>query len=127
MDITVILTIIFVLIILLVILLFLLFFKKEKPVKKVVTKQISFQALVAILENPQSSSIELKNALDKILKFYAKIDNLQNYLKIIMLITTHKNTNKNIIISFEKDLIKLNPNYKVEINQTLLQSLNKRN
>jgi len=47
-------------------------------------------------------------------------------MNILFAICLHPNTNKNIILSFNKELVRLNPKYKVEINGAISKGLNSR-
>lgn len=97
--------------------------------------QRDLNSLRAIIKNKQTSEKELKNAVDLVLKEYGVIDNrsdsIQNksfdiYKEILFSICTHPNTNKNIIINFDKELRRFNPNYKDEINDAIKIGLNSR-
>jgi hypothetical protein len=48
------------------------------------------------------------------------------YMEILIIICRHPNTNKDIIIKFDKELTRLNPSYKAEINEALTKGLNSR-
>ena len=48
------------------------------------------------------------------------------YMDIIFKLCRHKNTNKNIILAFMKQLEKSNPEYKKEINDAMMRGLNSR-
>ncbi len=48
------------------------------------------------------------------------------YMEMLIVVCRHPNTNKNIIIDFDKELLKLNPQYKAEINDAITKGLNSR-
>jgi len=48
------------------------------------------------------------------------------YMDILFTICRHPNTNKDIIIKFDKELSRLNPEYKKEINEAITKGLNSR-
>jgi hypothetical protein len=98
-------------------------------------KDIGFDALRAIIKNKQSSSKELKEALDLILKHHGIVSkklglrphpDFDVYMDILFTICRHPNTNKSIIVNFDKELLKLNPEYKSEINDAITKGLNSR-
>ena len=134
------------LIIVLAMLMFLLFYSPSSKVKKgkrkpfkttpdIKKQKTDLDSLRAIIKNRNTSSKELKETLDLILKYHGKIHeklgirthpDFDIYMEIIIAICRHPNTNKNIIINFDKDLEKLNPQYKAEINDALTKGLNSR-
>ncbi|WP_455757303.1 hypothetical protein [Sulfurimonas sp.] len=100
--------------------------KKAKHAAEQNEEKVDLQALLAIIKNNKSTSSELKEALDLVLKHYGEIDNLKVYIDMLYIICLHPNTNKNIIIGFNKELVKLNPKYKLEINGAITDGLNSR-
>ena len=48
------------------------------------------------------------------------------YMDILFTICRHPNTTKNLILDFDKELERLNPEYKPEINNALAKGLNSR-
>jgi len=145
MEITLLIKSIMGLIVILALLMFLFIYsnKTKKPkAKKVIKKIVSTKkepmdliSLSKIIKNKKSSSKELKDALDLILKNYGNIHkklgarphpDFDIYMEILMKICKHPNTNKNIIINFDKELERLNPEYKKEINEAITKGLNSR-
>jgi len=107
--------------------------KKIKPKKKSVF--IEFKDLLKIIKDKRSTSKELADALDLILKYHGRIhdrlglrphSDFLNYQDIIFTICRHPNTNKDIIVKFDLELEKLNPSYKREINDALSKGLDLR-
>jgi hypothetical protein len=89
--------------------------------------QRDLNSLKAIIKNKETSEKELKDALDLVLKKYGAIDaNIDIYKEILFAICTHPRTNKNIIINFDKELRRFNPDYKTEINDAIKIGLNSR-
>ena len=146
MEITLIIKSFMGLVIVLAALMFLLFYspnskakKAEKKLSKTVpdTKKpkTDLDSLRAIIKNKKTTSVELKEALDLVLKYYGNIHkklgirvhpDFDIYMEILIVICRHPNTNKNIIIDFDKELSKLNPQYKAEINDAITKGLNSR-
>lgn len=122
-------------------LIFLLLATKKKRAKKMANevgeaKPIAdLESLKAIIEHKKTTSTELQEALDLVLKYYGVIPkkvgvlnhhDFQIYTDILLSICIHPNTNKKIILSFDKELERLNPDYKVEINEAITRGLNSR-
>ncbi len=120
------------LILLLAVLLILFFrIKKKDFLNKLIEikkeEAIELSELSLQLKDKFLSSKELKQVIELILKDYSKINEFSLYEAIILHITLHPNTNKNIIIYFDKELSKSNPLYKKQISQALNNALNSRN
>jgi len=136
---------IFGLVTILAILIFLLFLstgnkKKEANAKKVVTPQKQAQKtdlayLKSIVKNKKSTTKELEEALVLVIRHHGNIHpklgvrshpDFDVYMDLLFTICRHPNSSKNIIISFDKDLCRLNPAYKKEINEAITRGLNSR-
>lgn len=143
MDITLLVESIAGLIVILSILIFLWLLSPKKKVKKTKIKKEpsksysdnSLEALVAIVKDKTISETKLKETLDKILKHHGKIHkkmglrshpDLNIYVDLLVAICRHPNTNKHIIIDFDKQLQKLNPQYKSTLNDAVTKGLNSR-
>ncbi len=146
MDITLLLQSFMGLIVILATLIFLLFYsrraKSKRYEKRVVAKpdtrievELTLESLVAVVKNKKTSTKELQETLDLVLKYYGVIHkklgtrthpDFDIYMNILFTICRHPNTNKNIIIGFDKALIKLNPEYKPDINDAITKGLNSR-
>ncbi|WP_457746879.1 hypothetical protein [Sulfurimonas sp.] len=144
MDVVVLVKSIVGLMIVLGILIFVLFYtpskrkkKKEKSIQKNVKKrpEMDFTRLLAIIKNKKSSTQELEEALDLIIKYHGKIHpklgirahpEFDIYADILFRICRHPNTTKELIINFDRSLEKLNPDYNKEINDALTKGLNSR-
>ncbi len=147
MDITLLIQSFLGLVAILAVLIFFLFYvpkqKKEKEKKKIeerpkssaVIDYPSFKELVKIVKNKDSTAEDLSDALSLIIEHYGVIPpklgvrthpEFTAYAEIIIRICRHPNTNKNIIVKFDRDLEKKNPEYKKEINDFLTKGLNSR-
>lgn len=135
---------------LVVVLAFLMFFLfydhsgKSKIKKKIFSTQSDdadssqkpdLKSLIHVIKNRKSDADELKKALGLIIKHYGVINkklgirphpDLYIYMDILFAICRHPNTNKDIIINFDKELEHLNPEYKKEINEAIAKGLNSR-
>jgi len=107
--------------------------KKQTPKSK--KDELDLMALRGIIKKRESTAKELKEALDLILKNYGKITkklgarthpDFEIYRDILFSLCRHKNTTKNHIINFDKELIRLNPEYKSEIDNAVTKGLNSR-
>lgn len=134
MEITVVIQSIIGLVGVLGILLFLLFYSKslkkakaKTEVKSTANKGVpDLDTLRKIIKNKQTSAEKLKEALDIVLEHYGTIKKFDVYLEILIVICRHPNTNKSIILNFDKALEAKNPKYKHEINNAITQGLNSR-
>ena len=108
-----------------------------KPVVK--PKQIkqprSFDELRSVIKNKRSSAMVLSEALDELLLHYGMIHrklgarphpDFDRYMEILFAICRHPNTNKDIVVSFDKRLAEKNPDYRREIDDALQRGLSSR-
>ena len=127
-------------------LMFLLFYSPDSKAKRAKKKfakttsdtkklKIDLDSLRAIIKNKKTTSAELKEVLDLVLKYHGNIHkklgirahpDFDIYMEMLIVVCRHPNTNKNIIIDFDKELLKLNPQYKAEINDAITKGLNSR-
>ena len=130
------------LIAILAVLIFLLFYNPNKNKKKAYRSNSTqkddltgLKLLISILKNTKSTTNELSESLKLIIKDYGKIDNkigsqphpdFHIYKDIIFTICVHPNTNKDMILNFDRELERLNPEYKKNINDVLAKALNSR-
>ncbi|NPA59931.1 MAG: hypothetical protein GXO30_05645 [Epsilonproteobacteria bacterium] len=148
MDITLIIKSVMGLVVILGVLMFLLLYKpKDKKVKvtkkidKKVTKKVQpnnkldLESLRAIIKNKNTTTKELGDAVDAVLKDYGVITKKMGmrlhpdydiYREMLFMVSKHKNADKNIILKFNKELERLNPQYKREINDAMSRGLNAR-
>ncbi len=109
---------------------------KKMDSKRVVAKSpTDLKYLKSVIKRKKSTNEELKNALELIIKYHGTIHkklgvrshpDFDVYMDIIFTICRHPNTSTEIIINFDKDLERLNPEYKPEINNALSRGLNSR-
>jgi hypothetical protein len=94
-----------------------------------------FKSLVYVIKNKKSNATELLEAVQLITKYYGVINkklgmrlhpDFDIYADLLFTICRHKHTNKDIIIHFDRELRRLNPEYKKEINEVLTKGLNSR-
>ncbi|MFT7860460.1 MAG: hypothetical protein ABXS93_05955 [Sulfurimonas sp.] len=130
------------LVLLLGVLIALLLYKPHKKQKKTEQKEVvkkdsdyTFAELVAVIKHQDSTTEELKWALDVIVKYHDKIDpkhgvrvsdDFYRYSEIILRLCKHPNTKKELIIRFDSALRKANPEYAKELNDSLTKRLNSR-
>ena len=132
------------LVVLLSILIFLLFYspaKRKKKEKEVIKKKLQQEpkhdlaTLVAVIKKKTSTTQQLKEALDLILKHHGTIHpklgmrphpDFDIYGEVLLRICRHPNTNKDIILNFDHALEKKNDDYKKEINDFITKGLNSR-
>jgi len=114
--------------------------KKKEVAKKVVREQkakpkTDLEFLRTIVKNRKSTAQELKDALDLVLKYHGTIHKKlglrphpesQVYMDILFSICRHPNANKDIIVNFDKELGRLNPDYKKDLHDAMMRGLNSR-
>ena len=123
------------LVVLLAVLIILFFSRKNK--KKAVENlnqekrvngeaKIDFTTLVNTIKDENTSAKQLQATLDAILEDYAEIKDFSLYQDILLQITHHPHTNKNIILNFDRGLSEKNPSYKKEISNAVTKGLDSR-
>ena len=129
----------------LVVLIFLLYLptgsseKKEKKKKHApgvkVRANTDFEHLKNIIKDKNSTKEQLQEAAELIIKHHGTMHKKLGmrahpesdaYMDILFKLCRHKNTSKSIVLQFNKDLEKINPEYKKEINDALMRGLNSR-
>lgn len=145
MEITLLLKSIMGLVVILAILIFLLFLSSKQKKEDVAAKKatvtdrkdtnINLDHLRSIIKNKKSTTKELKEALELVIKHHGRVHeklglrahpDFDIYMDILFTICRHPNTNKDIVIKFDKELGRLNPDYKKEINDAITKGLNSR-
>lgn len=96
------------------------------------TRVPTYQELKAILKNKNSSYEALEDAIENIVKYYGDIEpkvgghqskDFDRYVELIFIICKHPNTDKNLILNFERDLARTNPQYKKDLDQAVTKGL----
>ena len=114
--------------------------KEVLKTKKVVQEQkakprTDLEFLRTIVKNRKSTADELKEALDLVIKYHGKIPKKlgirshpesQIYMDILFSICRHPNANKDIVVDFDKELGRLNTDYKKDLNDAMMRGLNSR-
>ena len=114
--------------------------KKKEVAKKIVQEQkakpkIELEFLRTVVKNRKSTADELKEALALVLKYHGTIHKKlglrphpesQVYMDILFNLCRHPNANKDIVINFDKELGRLNPDYKKDLNDAMMRGLNSR-
>ncbi len=137
------------LIALLALLIFLLFYNPNKSKKRALShvkhveeiksskevEETNFKVLIAMIKNKKSDAKKLEYALSMILKHHGKVHKKMGlrahpefaiYENIIFNLCRHPHTNKDLIVNFDREFLKLNPDYKQEINDAITKGLNSR-
>lgn len=114
--------------------------QEVKKAKKVVQEQkakprTDLEFLRSIVKNRKSLAQELKETLDLVLKYHGRIPKKlglrshpesQIYMDILFSVCRHPNANKDIIVNFDKELGRVNPDYKKDLNDAMMRGLNSR-
>jgi hypothetical protein len=91
--------------------------------------------LVSIVKNKRSNAETLSEALELVIKHHGNVHkklglrphpDFDTYIDILFTICRHPNANKDMIITFDRELERLNPEYKQEINEAIAKGLNSR-
>ncbi|MDF1878637.1 hypothetical protein JHD46_03175 [Sulfurimonas sp. SAG-AH-194-C20] len=99
------------------------------------TEHPNLQELLEIIKNKKSTTKELAFAVDTVLKYYSSIHpklgirshpDFNIYGEMLLRICRHPNTSKDIILKFNRELEKKNPEYKREINDFVTKGLDSR-
>jgi len=136
------------LIIVLALLIFIFFYSFKKKRHQTQSKEVEKSSAVASPEintdldylrakirKQKTSTEELKVLLDLVLKYHGIIHkklglrphpDFDAYAEIMIVLCRHSNTDKNLILKFDKELRRLNPEYAKEINEALTKGLNSR-
>ncbi|QOP42501.1 hypothetical protein FJR45_00430 [Sulfurimonas sediminis] len=127
----------------LLILLYLYFFHAKKTKKKGVLKKHlhvreakpDFNTLLEVIKDKKATTSELREAVDLLLKYYGKIPKklglrahpeFEKYSELILRICHHPNVTKDIILKLDKELHRRNPEYALELDDSLTKGLDTR-
>jgi hypothetical protein len=116
--------------------------KKREAKKKVESVEVkervkvpSFAKLAETIKLSASTNEQLHEAVDLILKHYPKIKpkngtspskDFKRYADVIFSVTTHPNTDKELVLKLDRELSKHNPSYRREIDEMLNRGLSAR-
>lgn len=111
--------------------------KKVQEVKKVQVQKskTDMETLRKIVKNRKTTTEELQETLDLVLKYHGKIHKKLGirshpeshaYMDMLFGLCRHPNATKELIINFDKELERLNPEYKKDINDAITRGLNSR-
>jgi hypothetical protein len=113
--------------------------KPQKPIQNKIPKKefarTDLEFLRGIIKDKNSDENLLKKTLELIIKHHGKIPkkiaarphpDFEIYRDILFRVCRHPNTNKHLIVYFDKELTRLNQEYKSNINDTLTRGLNSR-
>jgi len=95
--------------------------KEERP-------NYEWERLMQRLRNREATTQELQETLALLLQYHGKVPKKldEKYTELFLLLCSHPNTNKKLIIDFDKALEKKNPDSVKAINKALIQGLNAR-
>jgi len=109
--------------------------QKKEPKELNMPKELD--ELAKIIKDVHSTTKQLRQAVNDILKYHGKIysetlgkkvvSDFDIYGDIIINLCKHPNTTKDLILTFDKELEKLNPDFKSEISNILMLGLDARN
>jgi len=129
---------------LVILIFFLMYSPKKKAAKKKAQKEKkvrfgddfnSLENLAKVIKDKESTAEQLQVALDLIIKYHGTIHSklgirahpdFNLYAEVVLRICRHPNTNKNLILKFDRELRAKNKEYEKEINDFLTKGLNSR-
>jgi len=109
--------------------------KKEQESKSKTQLDTSLEGLRNVIKNKSSKTEELREALELIIKYHGTIHpklgirahpDFEPYMDVLFTICRHPNADKDMIIKFDKELCRYNPEYKQEINEAMTKGLTSR-
>ncbi|WP_373071804.1 hypothetical protein [Sulfurimonas sp.] len=109
--------------------------KKEYVTPSEPKKKTDLDSIRHVIRNRTSTKEELAEAVDMVLKYHKNIPEklgvrinpkFDAYMEIFVTLCRHKNATKDMILKLDKELVKNNPDYKSEINDSITKGLNSR-
>lgn len=109
--------------------------KKVKTNQKGADECITFECLVNNLKDKRSTKAKLDTTIELLLKHHGNIPpkvgtktdvDFEKYKEIFVLLCTHQNATTTMILGFDKELTRLNPEYKKDINDAIAKGLKAR-
>lgn len=109
--------------------------EKKEEGGEIQKKEQDLNYLAGIIKSKKSDAKKLQYALDAIIKYHGKVHkklglrahpDFDIYIEILFTLCRHPNANKDLIINFDRELERQNPEYKQEINEAITKGLNSR-
>jgi len=109
--------------------------QNQKPKSTQQSMPSDLESLRAIVKDKSSTTPQLRQALELIIKYHGTIHtklglrahpDFDPYMDILFTICRHPNADKNMIVTFDRELGRLNPEYKQDINEAITKGLNSR-
>ncbi len=109
--------------------------QKKEPDEPGMVGIPSFEQLVSQIKRTASNEVQLRDAAEKILKYYGTIKpkhgvvpdkDFRRYAEVIFAICSHPNTTKELVLMFDRELVNRNPEYAREIDEMLNRGLSAR-
>ncbi|TKI70906.1 hypothetical protein FCU45_00505 [Sulfurimonas crateris] len=109
--------------------------KEERKEEEASSVNTDLFHLVDVIKNRRSNAETLSEALELVIKHHGRVHkklglrphpDFDTYIDILFTICRHPNANKDMIITFDRELERLNPEYKKEINEAIAKGLNSR-
>lgn len=117
--------------------------KKQKKIQEIVItpsvpaekKPHDLESLKKVIKNKRSTSHDLQEALDMIIKYYGEIHpklgirahpDFDHYMEIIIRLCRHPKATSKMVVKFDKELREKNPDYERDINEVMAKGLNSR-
>ena len=106
--------------------------KKKEPEEVKEPGIPTFEELKSILKNKDADNETLRDALDEIVALYGEIDpkidgrpskHFDKYMELIFIVCKHPNSDKRLVLDFEKDLARKNPQYIKNLDKAVTQGL----
>ncbi len=96
---------------------------------------MSFEQISKLFSNKKSTKEELTNTVEQLIRYHGKIHpklgdlahpDFKRYLTLIMSLASNPQSDKDIIVSFEKKLRVKNPKYALDIEDAINKGIAKR-
>lgn len=110
----------------------------EEPIVEEPTEpplDTDLESLRDVIKDKESPSEKLREALELIIEYHGTVHtklgirahpDFDIYAEILFRICRHPNADKDMIINFDRDLGRLNPDYKEDINEAMTRGLTSR-
>ncbi len=107
----------------------------EAVPEKKISRYVELNELRDVIKDKRSATEDLRRALELIIEYHGTIHtklgirphpDFDIYAEILFVICRHPNADKDMIVNFDRDLGRLNPDYKEEINEAITKGLTSR-